>query len=160
MFETEIDEGGSFLSFALQQVGVCIASVIWALITSEIPRGLSSASGGNVIEAVCIVTLSFVPAALFGSGVQRSVPRLASSGRRIWLLPCFLLLVGLLSALHNTMFVSDVSDLFYPSTQGEAWWAVYLFTYPTLGCLGYSVGIIFRARYQEKQRQRKTEVGT
>ena len=89
MFETEIDEGGSFLSFALQQVGVCIASVIWALLTVEIPRGMSSASGGNAIEALCIVTLSFVPASLFGSGVQASMPRMASSGRRIWLLHAF-----------------------------------------------------------------------
>jgi len=32
-------------------VGVCIASVIWALITGEIPRAMSGASTGNAIEA-------------------------------------------------------------------------------------------------------------
>src|SRR5665213_992448 len=156
MFETEIDEGRSFPSFAFQQVGVCIASVIWAG-TADIPRGLSSASGGNVTEALCIITLAFLPALFCGFLVQRFMPGFASSGRWVWLLPSFLLFAMLVSSLHSGIFARDVSDLFYPSNQGEAGWAVMLATYPTLGCLGYSLGIIFRARYEEKQGQRKTE---
>ncbi len=101
MFETEIDEGGSFLSFALQQVGVCIASLFSALVTVEVPAGLSSASGGNLAEALCIITLGFVPALLCGVLVQGYMPRVASSGRWVWLLPSFLVLVLLLSSFPD-----------------------------------------------------------
>jgi hypothetical protein len=156
MFETEIDEGGSFLVFAFQQVAVCIASVIWAR-TAEIPRALSSASGGNIIEALCIFVLAFVPAFFCGFVVQRSMPGFASSGRWVWLLPSFLLFAALLSSLPT--FARNVSDLLYPPSQGEAWWAVFLFTYPWLGCLGYSLGIIFGARFEQKQTKQKTEEG-
>jgi hypothetical protein len=158
MFETEIDEVGSFLSFALQQVAVCIVSVIWALLTVDILRGLSSPSGGNVLEALCIVALSFGPAAICGWLVQQSMPRVAASGRWIWLLPC-LLVLALLSSFPHAMFMHNLAGLLYPEEQGEAWWAVALATYPTLGCLGYSLGIIFRARCEEKQSKWKTEVG-
>ena len=120
MFETEIDEGGSFLSFALQQVGVYIASVIWALITGEIPRAMSGASTGNAIEALFIFTLSFVPATLFGSLVQGSVPRVASSGRWVWLLPSFLALALLLSSFPSGRFMREIEGLLYPEHQGEA----------------------------------------
>lgn len=159
MFETEIDEGGSFPSFALQQVGVCIASLFSALFTAEVPRGLSSASGGNLAEALCIITLAFAPALLSGVLVQGYMPRFASSGRWIWLLQCFLVVAGLLSSLHSGMFATNVSGLLYPEKNGEAWWAVTLATYPTLGCLGYSLGIIFGARFEQKQKKQKTEEG-
>ena len=159
MFETEIDEGGSFLSFALQQVGVCIASLFSALVTAEVPRGLSSASGGNLAEALCIITLGFVPALLCGVLVQGYMPRVASSGRWVWLLPSFLVLALLLSSFPDGRFMHEVEGLLYPEKNGEAWWAVYLFTYPTMGCLGYSLGIMFCARQEEKQSQRKTEEG-
>jgi hypothetical protein len=157
MFQTEIDEGGSFVSFALQQVAACILSVVWALLTTEIPWDLSSPGGGNALEALSVIALSFGPAAMFGWAIQQSMPRVAASGRWIWLLPCLFGLALLLSSLHRASFMRELSGLFYPEAQGEAWWAVMLFTYPTLGSLGYSLGIIFRARYEEKRSQRKTD---
>jgi hypothetical protein len=53
----------------------------------------------------------------------------------------------------------EIAGLLYPEKNGEAWWAVYLFTYPWLGSVGYSLGIIFGARCEQKQRKRKTEEG-
>src|SRR5665213_1209299 len=130
MFETEIDEGGSFLSFAVQQVGVCIASLFSALVTVEVPAGLSSASGGNIAEALCIITLGFVPALLCGLLVQGFRTRIASAGRWVWLLPCFLVLASLLSSLPDGRFMQEIAGLLYPEKNGEAWWAVMLLTYP------------------------------
>ena len=159
MFETEIDEGGSFLSFALQQVGVCIASLFSALVTAEVPRGLSSSSGGSLAEALCIITLGFVPALLCGVLVQGNIPRVAASGRWGWLLPSFLVLALLFSSFPGGRFMHEIEGLLYPEKNGEAWWGVMLLTYPWLGCLGYSLGIIFGARFEQKQSKRKTEEG-
>jgi len=48
------------------------------------------------------------------------VPRVASSGRWVWLLPSFLALALLLSSFPSGRFMREIEGLLYPEHQGEA----------------------------------------
>jgi hypothetical protein len=142
VFGTEIRKDGSFVAFVVQQVGVWIASVIWALITIEFPRWLSQFGPvANILEAATIITLAFGPAFLCARWVRATHPDFAFSGRWIWILPCVLLIASLLQSLRRpALLLRGFSAVLYPPPDGEQWWAVLLFTFPLLGCVGYSFG--------------------
>jgi hypothetical protein len=141
MFETEIHEG-SFLSYVLQQASVCLGSVIWALLTIDhIPEGSSAR------EALYIVSLSFGVPLVFSSGIWYRFQGPADAAKRVWILPSALLLAMLLSSLVHGQLGRDIPELLFPPPhEGEAWWAVLFATYPTLGCLGYSLGAYLGTR--------------
>ena len=147
MFQTEVDEDRSFLAFASQQFIVCIGSVVWGLITMSLPFWLSRFGViGHLLESLSIVVLAVAPSFFGGRLIGSKTPRIAASGRWVWLLPVALLAAALLSSVFNSRIERDLSELLFPPPEGEAWWAVWLFTYPTLACVGYSLGIEYGRR--------------
>jgi len=147
MFQTEIEEGSSFLAFFLQQVGVCVASVFWGAISAEWLAHLSGLGpAGSLTEAVGNIASGLGLAFLFGRLLRSRLPHFTYSGRWVWLLPGTLLAAGLLSSAFHSRLERDLPDLLFPPNDGEELWAVVLFLYPTLGCIGYSLGTRFQGR--------------
>lgn len=145
MFQTEVREDRSFAAFALQQLGVCFAGGVWGLISTAIPFWLSRFGlSGNALEVFSIVVLGALPAFVCGFLIRRQFPHFAAAGRWIWFLPSSLLVVALASSAFNARLVHDLSDFFFPGPEWEGWWAVWFFTYPALGCVGYSLGVRFQ----------------
>jgi hypothetical protein len=146
MFE-QVSSDRSFFAFLIQQLGVGVAAVIWSLITTEsiadwVLRGYLS----HLPEAAIIVVLGSVPAFFCGKLVQSVFPRFAEEGAWIWLAPSLLLAFTLTVFAFKSALLQNIAELLYPGStdpgaNAEAWWAVWLFTYPTLSCIGYSVGI-------------------
>ena len=144
MFETEI-QGPSLLGFFVQQAGVSIGLVMWGLITVEVPRSFSTLNRpvAALLETLCIIVLAATPSFFLGRAVQSNAPTLALSGKRIWLLPT---IATVLIDVMSGPPLRNIEDLFFPIHDGEAWWAVFLATYPTVGCIAYSLGIVLMNR--------------
>jgi hypothetical protein len=142
MFSTEVKPDGGLPTFILQQLAVCCASMLWAAATVWLPMGLSGMGGlGKMFEASGVVALAMGPAFLCGRAVKSKFPKFEYSGRWVWLLPSALLAAMLVSFAFSSRLEQNVAELFFPPPEGEAWWGVLIFTYPTLGCVGYSLGI-------------------
>jgi hypothetical protein len=141
VFETEVHEDRSVVAFGAQQLGVWIASVIWALITVSLPVWLSQFGPvARTFEAGSIIGLAFAPAYFCGRLIHGRYPHFALSGRWIWLLPSGLMALLLLNAVLHSTLGRNLGELFCPPSDGEQWWAVLLGTYPILGCAGYALG--------------------
>jgi len=100
---------------------------------------------GRILESLSIILLAAAPFLFFFCFVQRQFPVLALSGMWVVVLPTlgFMALLGSSLAAGQPAF----SELFFPPGEVEAWWGVLIVTYPTLGSIGYSLGIAFeRAR--------------
>jgi len=140
MFETEIQSDGSLIAFIVQQLAVCVGSVVWAAISAPLPYALAGMGVlGRTLETASIFALALGPAFLCGRLIRSKRRQFAYSGRWVWLLPTALLLVLLLSS--PSKLSRNLGELFFPPSEGEAWWAVLVFTYPTLGSLSYSFGV-------------------
>jgi hypothetical protein len=146
MFQTEIEEG-SFVSFLFQQAAACVVSVVWALLVSVGLARLNEVGLiGKISEGVGNMAAALGPSFFIGRLVQTKSPRFAYSGRWIWLLPTSLFTAWLLAVgLHPTGW-QYLATVFFPPNDAEEMWGVVFFTYPTFGCLGYSLGIWSRRR--------------
>ena len=155
MFRTEINTGESLISFGLQQVGVWIVFMVWGVVSSEAPAALSHfGTTGSVLECPAILFLGMGPGILCGHLIRSLSPRAAYAGRWIWILPAIFLSTTLLGAgLHSTL-PRDSMDLFFPPSDGEAWWAAMFFTCPVLGCIGYSLGVTGHPRLSSEKGER------
>jgi hypothetical protein len=152
MFQTEVDENRSFLAFALQQILVCVGSVVWGLITMSLPFWLSRFGViGRLLEGFSIVSLVAAPSFLAGRLIGSGIPRIGASGRWVWVLPSALIGIALLSSSFTSGIGRNISELFFPPPDGEAWWAVWFFTCPTIACVGYSFGIEYERRKSSQQ---------
>lgn len=153
MFQTEIEEG-SFVGFFLQQVGVCVASVFWGAISAEwLARLGGLGSSGSLAEAIGNVGSGLGLAFLLGRLSRSKLPRFVLSGRWVWLLPSAFFVAALVSSALHSRLERDLSEFLFPRNGGEGLWAVVVFSYPSLGCVGYSLGIGF-ARPQIELRKR------
>lgn len=144
MFQTEIREP-SLGAFVGQQMGLLVGSLLWCLLTVSLPIWFSDVTRpvGRILESLSIIFLAGVPFFFLGRFVQYRFPGLALSGRWVWVLPALGFMAVLISSL--TAGHSAFSDLFSPPGEGEAWWGVLIFTYPTLGSIGYSLGLRLNA---------------
>lgn len=130
----------------VQQVAVFAVTLVWMLVTVDIPRSLSHASSGTVAEVLCLLAIAFLPFFVAGWLLHSHSPRNTRSGRWIWVLPSCVFLNAIASTLRYWSFATAVTDLVAPPSNGEAWWAVAFVTYPFLGCLGYSLGVVVGAK--------------
>lgn len=149
MFETEVHEDRSVVAFAVQQLGVWIISVIWALITVSLLVWLSQFGPvARMIEAASAIGLAFAPGFSGGRLIQSKYPHFAVSGRWVWVLPCIFvsaLLLVFVTYTHTPLSRS-LADLFSPPNDLAGVLGVLFVTYPTLGCVGYSLGIRVESR--------------
>src|SRR6266852_4807729 len=133
MFETEIRDDHSFLSWLIQQiVAVAIPSILALImagpITDELDRGYGFPLGtlGKVLWYSVFVCGIGLYLALI---VYRLLPRAAVEGRWVWVVPLsFFLLAFIVNALMSS-FTHALSTFFYPGPNGEAWWGVAILTY-------------------------------
>ncbi len=153
MFQNEIRDGQSPFAFLAQQIFIPLGLVMWGAFSCEIPRQLSRLDRpvGVVIEAACILALAALPAFFLGRLVRRDAPDFATAGKWIWILP--LMVTLMISGMLTGGFTArDAEELFFPIHDGEAWWAVFMATYPTIGCIAYSLGIGWQGRLSEPVR--------
>ena len=144
MFETEIHEDRSVVAFLIQQLAVWIISVIWALITASLPVWLSQFGPvARMFGAASVIGLASAPAFFGGRLIQYSYPHFAVSGRWVWVVPSIFLLALLVVFVIYTHepLSRNLADLFSPRNDLGSVLAALFVTYPTLGCVGYSVGI-------------------
>lgn len=147
MFQTDVDEGPSFPAFFLQQLAVCVAGVIWGAVSGECLAQLNGlGSVGAVVEAAGNITSALGAAFILGRMARSKLPSFAYSGRWVWLLPSVLMAALFLSSAFSSRLGTDLLDLVSPPSEGESLWAVALMLYPTLGCVGYSLGVASRGR--------------
>ena len=149
MFENEIDEGMSFPAFLLQQIGVFLAFVLWGGLGSGWIGSFPLLRDGGPLTAATNAAWGLIPAFFAGRWIRANDRWSAHSGGYIWLLPVGLLVWALISgAVHSTL-ARDFRDLLYPPHEDKLdGLVVVLFTVPTLGCIGYSVGIWFQGRFR------------
>jgi hypothetical protein len=149
MFQNEIRVGSSPWAFAAQQVGLPVGFVIWGLFSCELPRLISNIGRpfGAVLETIVIVTLAGLPAFFLGRLVGRNSSDFSDAGKWIWILPSIITLA--MSVMTGGFRARDAEDLLFPVHDGEAWWAVFMCTYPTIGCIAYSLGIALRDVHQK-----------
>ena len=126
----------------IQQVAVWLGVLVWMWLSVEIPRSLSDASNGTSAESVCLIAIAFLPFFVAGWFLHLHSPKNTRPGRWIWILPFYYFLNALISTLHIESMVRAMARLLAPPSNGEAWWGVMFVTYPFLGCLGYSLGVV------------------
>jgi hypothetical protein len=85
-----------------------------------------------------------LPAFFIGRLVGRNSSDFSDAGKYIWILPSMITLA--ISLMTGGFRAHDAEDLLFPVHDGEAWWAVFMCTYPTIGCIAYSLGIALRRR--------------
>ncbi len=147
MFQTEIQGDSSFLAFFLQEVGMVLSSALWGALCGNVLAHLTGPSpAGRLVEALGTIALGLTPTFLVGVLFGSRFPHFAYSGRWVWLLPTALFLIALLSSALDSMLGQELSDLLFPPDDPEAMWALAFLSYPTLGCIGYSLGICFYSR--------------
>jgi hypothetical protein len=147
MFQAEVDEGPSFPAFLLQQLAVCAVGVIWGAVSGECLAQLNGPGRvRGVLEAAGNVASALGPAFLLGRLARSRFPKFACSGRWVWLLPSALMAAAVLSSAFESRLGTDLLEILSPPSEGESLWAIVLFLYPTLGCLGYSLGVAPRGR--------------
>jgi len=149
MFQSEIRVGSSPWAFAAQQIGLPLGFVMWGLFSCELPRLISNLARplGAVLETIVIVALAGLPAYFLGRLVGRNSSDFSDAGKWIWILPSMGILA--ISLMEGGISAHDAEALLFPKHDGEAWWAVFLCTYPTIGCITYSLGIALRLRRPE-----------
>ena len=149
MFQTEIEGGASFPAFFLQQVGVFLAWALWGGMSAEWFALLSGFGPvGRLAEAVGNIVWGLGPAFLLGRMVHSRSASVAYWGRWIWLLPSALFAWAVVSSAYGPRPGEELAELLFPPSGGLAALAVAFLSYPTLGCIGYSLGIA-----SERQKQ-------
>jgi hypothetical protein len=87
-----------------------------------------------------------------GYSIQRIWPQTYSAGRIVWILPVFFFLLLLVTDLIRGQSVSTiVSGYFFPRS-GEEDLAV-IFTWPTISCCLYSIGMVVAYRRSARPQQ-------
>ncbi len=83
----------------------------------------------------------------FGYSISRSSPRLAEMNRWAWLFPGSILTLGMLQEWLQPPPISSVpSELFYSSGANEGGIGVFLFTFPGVVSIRYSLGSVWARR--------------
>ncbi|MBZ5610116.1 MAG: hypothetical protein LAP38_17785 [Acidobacteriia bacterium] len=152
MFKTELSDDFSFMAWLSQQVGAVLVPVIWAMITADIPVSLGGLTypigkvAAFIWNAVFVWGIGF-PLALV---VHRLLPRAASAGRWVWVLPTFFFLLTFIGDSVMSSLGHAFSNLFYTGSNGEGEWATALITYPTSECALYSLAMYLASRRRRR----------
>jgi hypothetical protein len=98
---------------------------------------------GEALGAITALSAAFAA----GYSIQRIWPWTYSAGRILWILPAFFLLLILVIELIRRHAVSNiVAEYFYPRP-GEEDLGVIFFTWPTVSCCLYSLGMVAAHRH-------------
>lgn len=138
MFATEAPEDFSLLSWAAQLFLSTLGPFI-LLASTEVALNHNL---NQVVEGIACLGIAMLMARL----LHRVLPRSATAGRWVWVLPTVLFLAmftwtALLSDLRSAL-----TDCFWPGPDGERGWIQALVTLPTLSSIVYSSVMWFRTR--------------
>ena len=141
MFGTFVKSEPSVAAFATLQICVPLCAVAAILLVPD-PFDRPPASTQDLTARIGCVLFSAATAAIAGVGVAIASWRLAPDqecGRWIWIIPSSFILLGLVSASLYASIREALSGLFLPEAEGEAWWAFFFLTCPTIACITCSV---------------------
>jgi hypothetical protein len=150
MFQTELAPESSFLGWLIQQIAAPLPLVLWSVLVNPLEAAVApwlqvSRDGFDLFLYLPIGwTLSFRLAML----VQRIFPGAIASGRRIWMVPVFLLALAFCWDVAQFSISFAFAEVFYPGPGGESQWAFLLMTCPTVSAIAYSLGMIWSTRRQ------------
>ncbi|MBC8166611.1 MAG: hypothetical protein H7Y20_12155 [Bryobacteraceae bacterium] len=138
MFETEVDTGPSLAVVLLQTAGVIPFSILMGFLTCWIPSAISDMSSPAAVipEGICILAFAGGVPYLIARIIAVRYPSLVSAGQLVGLIPAFVFV---------PLTILSKGEILAPRVQGAAgivWLLVVLITYPALGCMGYSLGMI------------------
>lgn len=146
MFYTEVKADGGFLSWLLQQAAALTVPAIWSLATSPFVATIQNATKEPLRSIIGIVWYFFIGWGLafaLARGIHRAFPRASLAGLWIWPLPLLIFTAVFIHDCGIFPMRQVMSEFFYPGANGEAWWAFFVFTYPTCSCIVYSLGMLF-----------------
>jgi hypothetical protein len=155
LFRSEVSDDYSFVTWVAQQVAAVLTPSLVALLTGgsvadyiEKGPGYPLGTIGKVAwYALFVWGIGFYLAML----VHRLFRRAAAVGRWVWILPTFFFLLMFFNDVFKHSLSSAFSEFFNPGPNGEAWWALMIFTYPTCSAVLYSLGM-FLALRQDRRR--------
>lgn len=149
MFETDIRDDYSFLSWFTQQLtAVLIPSLLALVVGGPMTDYFDQVSGFPLGMVRKVVWYAFF---VWGIGfylallVNRLFPNAAQEGRWVWVVPTFMFLIAFSFDASMSTFPHALSVFFYPGPNGEAWWCVAVITYPTCQAALYSLGMFLVA---------------
>jgi hypothetical protein len=150
MFQTEIAPESSLLGWLIQQIAAPLPFVLWSVLVDPLEATVApwlqvSRDGFDLFLYLPVGwTLSFFLAIL----VQRIFPGAILSGRRIWMVPLFLLALAFCWDVAQFSISYDFAEFFYPGPGGESQWVFALMTCPTVSAIAYSLGMTWSTRRQ------------
>jgi hypothetical protein len=150
MFQTETAPEGGFLSWLIQQIAAPIPLVLWAALVDPLEAGVAPwlQVPRNGFDLFLYLPIGWALSFFLAILVQRIFPGAIVSGRRIWVVPVFLLALALCWDLAQFSFSYALAEFFYPGPDGESGWAFVVMTCPTGSAIAYSLGMIWSTRRQ------------
>jgi hypothetical protein len=144
MFQ-EIERPGilrEMLRFMLLELVVCSAALFLA-----IPLMAMESFGQEPHSHFLGVTIALVIGFAMGKKISRSAPRLSLLNCWAFLFPGGIFIMGILQEwLHPPPISSVPSELFYSSGDNEGGIVIFLFTFPGVVSIGYSLGSLWARR--------------
>jgi len=149
-FRTEIAPDSGFLGWVIQQIAAPIPLVLWAALVYPLEAAVAPwlQVSRNAFDLFLYLPIGWTLSFLLAIVVQRKLPGAVVSGRRIWVVPVFLLALGFCWDLAQFSLSSASAEFFYPGPDGESAWAFMLMTCPTVSAIVYSLGMTWSARRQ------------
>lgn len=141
--------GPSFFPWLVQQIFVPLFVFLCLGATSAIPQSFSPGvfPPPRLAEDIWEMIVAWAAGFLLAVLVNRLLPRFATNGRFIWVLPSALLIMLICDSLYVEDVRQVLTEFFYPVNKNEEDLAFGFATLPTYACISYSLGILFsRAR--------------
>ena len=129
----------SVFTYLLQQVGVPLGSLLLLLVAPGFSWSfVQSGVFGQTAEVIRCLMIESLVGFWFGFAVRRIMPDLRRTGRWAWVVPVFVVCVGLLYESLTLSINMAVRDFFFPGPDVEGWWAFMFVTCPAIATVWYS----------------------
>lgn len=155
IFETEGTDGYSFASWLVQQIAALVLPPIAALFTAgPLAQHIADGPGyplGPIGKALWYTFFVWGIGFYLGLLAYRLVPRAATTGRWVWVLPVAFFAFAFLSDTFRHSLPYAITEFINPGPNGEAWWALMGITYPACSAALYSLGIYFASRKAQRR---------
>jgi hypothetical protein len=161
MFRTEIAPEARFLSWVIQQIAAPLPLVLWAVLVNPLEAAIAPwlQVSRNGFDLFLYLPIGWALSFLLAIVLRRIFPGAVIFGRRIWVIPVFLLALGFCWEVAQFSFSYAFAEFFYPGPGGEGQWAFILMTCPTVSAIAYSLGMIWSERRQASKASARRNSG-
>lgn len=132
----------------IQQIAAPLPLVMWSVLVSPLEQAIAPwlMVSRNIFDLFLILPIGWALSFFLALLVQRVFPGAVVSGRRIWVVPVFLLALAFCWDVAQFSISYAFAEFFYPGLEGESIWAFALMTCPTVSAIAYSLGMIWLTR--------------